>query len=105
MTEKEWQEILADMDREDANASRRYRNHNLSFDWMGEFATQEREENQWEEDIEKAMKKLTWKQRRILRLLYFRGYSQKESAHLCRCTESAVSRLKRKALSELKKIL
>lgn len=105
MAEKNWQEILDEMDRKDYNACRRYRRHNLSLDRMGEVGIKSESENEWEELIEKELKKLTWKQRRVLKMLYFRGYSQKETAKLLRCTESAVSHLKRRALSELRKNL
>ena len=105
MTEKEWKKIIEDMNREDSNASRRYRRHNLSLDLMGDPGVESNESynDELREALEKAMKKLTWKQRRLLKLLYFHGYSQKEAAKLLRCSASSVSRLKKRALAELKK--
>lgn len=105
MTEKDWLEILADMEQEEANAHRRYRRHNLSLDLMGDPGVESNESynDELREALEKAMKKLTWKQRRLLKLLYFHGYSQKEAAKLLRCSASSVSRLKKRALAELKK--
>lgn len=105
MTEKEWKKIIEDMNREDSNASRRYRLYNLSLDWMRPLAYRIDDETDLKERMESAMKKLTWKQRRVLKLIYFHGYSQVEVAKMLKCNESSVSRLKKRALDSLWKIL
>ena len=106
MTEKEWQEILADMEREDSNASRRYRRYHLSLDWMGDLSgDSEYDSDDLKEHVEKAIAKLTWKQRRVLKLIYYHGYTQNEVAKIIGCKKAEVSRLKKRAIDALKKEL
>lgn len=106
MANKDWQEVLANMDREDSNASRRYRRHNLSLDLMGDpIVSSNNNIDELQYSLEKAMKKLTWKQQRLLKLLYFDGHSQKEVAKMFGCNESSVTKMKQRALKELKKII
>ena len=106
MNEKEWQEILADMEREDPNASRRYRRYNLSLDWMGILSDDsEHDLDDLKERVAKAMDKLTWKQKRVLKLIFYHGYTQNETAKIMGCDPSAVRHLKRRALKTLKENL
>ena len=106
MNEKEWQEILADMEREDSNASRRYRRYHLSLDWMGDLsADSEHDLDELKELIDKAISKLTWKQKRVMKLIYFHGYTQNETAKIMVCKKSKISRLKKRAIDALQKEL
>ena len=106
MTEKEWQEILAEMDHDDFKASRRYRTHNFSMKWIENLSDRtDPELDELKDIVEKAMSKLTWKQRRVLKLIYFHGLSRIEVAKILGCDPSAVGHLRRKALKELRKKL
>lgn len=80
MTEKEWKKIIEDMNREDSNASRRYRRHNLSLDLMGDPGVESNESynDELREALEKAMKKLTWKQRRLFHCCIFTDTAKKK---------------------------
>lgn len=105
MMKDHWTKLLSDMDREDSNASRRYRRYNISYDWKGDvFSKVEFADfDEKRELLESAIAKLTWKQRRLIRLLYFEGYSQTEAAEKLNCSKGAVSLLKKQALLNLQK--
>lgn len=55
--------------------------------------------------LKTALAKLPDKQRQVLELAYFQGYSQTEIAHAMKVSQMHISRLQRRALSQLRELL
>lgn len=114
-----WEEWLRDEDRKLANADRRYRYHNRSYDAMGEkLVSQESiakyvpieeiisETNGFLESITQvylhnAIKKLNSKQRLIIEMVFWQGYAQQETAKILHCSQANVSKVLNRAITRL----
>lgn len=55
--------------------------------------------------LKTALEKLPEKQRQVLQLAYFQGYSQTEIARTMKVSQMHISRLQRKALSQLRELM
>ena len=104
-----WKEILEQEDRIIANSDRKQRYHFSSLDTMSEelvyqesmvrYQEQESYAGKDEDFIEKvrderlaaALKLLTPKQKEVIELIFWKGYTQEETARELGCSQSSVS--------------
>ena len=104
-----WNEILEQEDRIIANSNRKHRYHFSSLEAMREelvyqesmmrFQEQERfddveddiTEHIRDERLAEALKLLTFKQKEVIELIFWKGYTQEEAARELGCSQSSVS--------------
>ena len=104
-----WKEILEQEDRIIANSDRKHRYHFVSLEAMSEELVyqesmtryQEQEcfdgveddftEHVRDERLAEALKSLTPKQKEVIELIFWKGYTQEEAARELRCSQSSVS--------------
>lgn len=114
-----WEEWLIDEDRKIANSDRRYRYHNRSYDAMGEKLVSQESITKYipiEEIISEtsgflesithlhlhnAIKKLNSKQRLIIEMVFWQGYTQQETAKILHCSQANVSKVLKRAITQL----
>ena len=116
-----WEEFLADENRKENNADRRYRYHNISFEVMGDNIVAMASVNTslteeiiidleadsfpgsiQNEKLRNAVGSLTYKQQQVIRLLYWEGYNQYEAAAIMGCKRSAISKITKRATASIK---
>lgn len=56
-------------------------------------------------DIKRALKRLNFKERLIIRLLFYEGFSENETAKRVKVGRSRIRNIKSSALSKLKEII
>lgn len=104
-----WNEILEQEDRIIANSDRKQRYHFSSLDAMSEelvyqesMARYQKQESYAEKDedftkqvrderLAAALKLLTPKQKEVIELIFWKGYTQEEAARELGCSQSSVS--------------
>lgn len=121
-----WEQWIKQADRELANADRRWRYHNKSFDAMGDNIVARESASRYVPldeliantcansfiaqignlKLQEAVRKLKPKQQEILYLVFWQEFNQAEAAQLLHCSQANVSkRLDRTLISLVKELL
>ncbi len=120
-----WEQWIKQADRELANADRRWRYHNKSFDAMGDNIVARESASRYvpldgliantcansfieqigDLKLQEAVRKLKPKQQEALYLLFWQEYSQAEAAQSLHCSQANVSKLLDRTLISLVKEL